>query len=166
MNRKYLLKSGIRVARLARVLAKSIDMFIVLIFIVALYPFGTILGALYLAFSDALYNGQSVGKRFIGFSVVSLEDGEPCSVRQSLIRNLPFSIPMLFLLIPLWGWVFSAIIGGGLMILEVYLLFKLDSGNRLGDVMADTTVIAAGSDGESLKSKTSSWFEANKALPG
>ena len=166
MNRKYLLKSGIRVARLARILAKTIDLFIVLIFVVALYPFGIFIGAAYLALSDALQGGQSVGKRFIGFSVISLEDGEACSAKQSLIRNLPFAIPLFFLMIPLWGWVFTAILGGGLMILEVYLLFKLDSGNRLGDVMADTTVIAAGNDKESLKVKTTSWFEANKALPG
>lgn len=160
LSRKYLLKSSIRVARFARVLAKAIDIFIVLICCVAMYPWGVLLGAGYMAICDSIQQGQSVGKKFIGFSVVSLHDGSSCSLKQSVVRNLPFTVPLLFAIFPIWGWIFSAILGTALVLLEIWLLFKIESGNRLGDVMADTTVI--NSDIEALPSnKQQSWFESS-----
>ncbi len=162
MNRKYLLKSPLKVARITRLIAKVIDLFIVLIISIFFYPGGIILGVLYISACDALQNGQSVGKKFIGFSVSSLEDGQPCSFRQSFIRNLPISVPLIFSIFPIWGWIFSILIAPPLILLEVYLLFKLDSGHRLGDVMADTSVV--GVDGNKIfdKKKQSSWFEASR----
>lgn len=162
MDRKYLLKKSIRAAKLSRLIAKAIDLFIVLV-LSLFYPVGLILAIVYLCVSDSLQNGQSVGKRFMGFSVISLEDGSPCSVKQSIIRNLPIIVPLAFAIIPFWGWVISLVIGIPLLILEVYLLQKLDSGHRLGDVMADTTVMA--NDGERIslnkKAKTS-WFDVTE----
>lgn len=164
MNRKYLLRSGINTARLTRLIAKMIDLFIVLILSVVFYPLGLILAIGYLSVADSLHEGQSVGKRLMGFAVISLEDGKPCTIKQSIIRNLPFLIPMCFAVIPLWGWIFCSILAVPLIILEVYLLFRLDSGHRLGDVMADTTVISNDPDRVVLKRKQTGWFESEKNM--
>lgn len=164
MKRKYLLKSGINTARLTRLIAKIIDLFLVVILSMLFYPFGLILAIAYIALSDSLYDGQSVGKRFMGFAVISLDDGTPCSIKQSIIRNLPIVIPMVFAIIPLWGWIFCSILSVPLMLMEVYLLFKLDSGHRLGDVMADTTVIANDPNRVNLKKTKEGWFENDKNM--
>lgn len=165
MDRKYLLKSGIRTARLTRLIAKAIDFFIVLILSMLFYPFGLILAIAYISVADALSEGQSVGKKLMGLAVISLEDGSVCSLKQSVIRNLPLVIPMGFALIPLWGWIFSSILAIPLILLEVYLLFKLDSGHRLGDVMADTSVIANDPDRVDIRKAQQSWFEEKNMSP-
>lgn len=159
MDRKYLLKSSIKVARVSRLIAKAIDLFIVLILSIFVYPLGIILSVAYIAISDSLQNGQSVGKKFMGFAVVSLEDGKPCTVKQSAIRNLPIIIPLGIAIVPIWGWIFSFLIGVPLILLEVYLLYKLDSGHRLGDVMADTSVMANDGTAAQIKKRKDSWFE-------
>ena len=159
MDRKYLLKSSIKVARISRLVAKAIDLFIVMILSVFFYPVGIILALVYIAVSDSLQNGQSVGKKFMGFAVISLEDGTPCSLKQSFIRNLPFLIPLFFAIIPFWGWIFAILLGIPLTILEIYLLHKLDSGHRLGDVMADTSVMANDGTAEQIKKRKDSWFD-------
>lgn len=158
MNTKQILRSSINTARLSRILAKIIDMFLVLILSMLFYPFGLLLAIFYIAMADSLHDGQSVGKRIIGFAVISLEDGTPCSVKQSVIRNLPFLIPMAFALIPFWGWIFSSLLAIPLLLLEMYLLFKLDTGYRLGDVMADTSVIGNDQNRADLRKTKDSWF--------
>ena len=164
MKRKYLLKSGLNTARITRLIAKGIDLFIVVILSVIFYPLGLILAIGYLALSDSLQDGQSVGKKLMGFAVISLEDGKPCTVKQSVIRNLPFLIPMCFAVIPLWGWIFCSILAVPLTLLEIYLLFRLESAHRLGDVMADTTVVSNDPDRVVLKRKGGSWFDTEKNM--
>ena len=158
-DRKYLLKSSLNVARISRMIAKCIDLFIVLILSIFFYPIGIFLAVIYMAVADSLQNGQSVGKKFMGFAVISLEDGKPCSVKQSAIRNLPIIIPLLMAIVPLWGWILSILVGIPLILLEVYLLYKLDSGHRLGDVMADTSVNANDGTSVAIKKRKNSWFE-------
>ena len=165
MKRKYLLKTGINTSKVSRLLAKMVDLFIVLILSTLFYPFGLILALIYMGISDSLYDGQSVGKRLMGFAVISLEDGTPCSLKQSLIRNLPIIVPMAFAVIPLWGWIFCSILAVPLILLEVYLLFKLDSGHRLGDVMADTSVIANDPNRVDLRKAQKGWFEEKNMSP-
>lgn len=160
LGRKYLLRNAISVARLSRLIAKAIDIFIILILSIFFYPLGVILGGIYLAVSDSVQNGQSVGKKFMGFAVISLEDGKPCNAKQSAIRNLPFLIPLFFAIFPIWGWIFSLLIGTPLICLEIYLLYKLDSGHRLGDVMADTSVMANDGMQVAIKNRRASWFDA------
>jgi uncharacterized RDD family membrane protein YckC len=157
MDRKYLLSIGPQRARLARLLAKGIDLGLVVIASVIAYPWGLALAIGYLAVADSLFDGQSIGKRFIGFKVVSLEDGRPCGMRQSFIRNLPFLLPLLFALVPFWGWLLCAMLSIPLIFLELYFLFKLDSAHRLGDVMADTTVL--GNDPQGLDVRRRAAFE-------
>lgn len=159
MDRKYILRSSIRAAQISRLMAKGIDLFIVLILSMLFYPFGLILTLVYISLADSLAGGQSVGKKIMGFSVISLEDGTPCSLKQSFVRNLPISIPLAFAIVPPWGIIFCTILLPPLMILEIYLLFKLDSGHRLGDVMADTTVIANDPNRADLGGNAQSWFK-------
>lgn len=163
MDRKYLLKSGIKSAKLSRVLAKAVDLFIVALLALLFYPFGLLIAIIYLALSDSFHGGQSVGKRVVGFNVISLKDGKPCDLKQSIIRNLPFLIPLGFFLIPLWGWIVCSIFAVPLTLFELYLLFKLDSGHRLGDVMADTTVIADDQNRADIKAKNG-WFEDQETV--
>ena len=158
MNRKYILESPIKIARLSRVLAKIIDLFIALIITILIHPVGVILAVGYLGISDYIQGGQSVGKRFLGFRVISLKDGSYCSFRQSIYRNLPFIIPLVFAIIPFWGWVFSLLLLIPLCALELYLIFTLDSGHRLGDVMADTTVIGNDPHHSDASKDKESWF--------
>ncbi len=165
MNRKYLLKSSLRVANLSRLIAKGIDLFILLILSIFFYPLGIILSFVYMSIADSLQNGQSVGKKFMGFAVISLEDGKPCTVRQSFVRNLPILIPLIFSIFPLWGWVISLLIGVPLILLEVYLLFKLDSGHRLGDVMADTSVLPNDGMQVPVKERKDTWFTSEAGQP-
>lgn len=164
MNRKYLLRSSINTSKITRLIAKLIDLFIVLILSVIFYPFGFLLAMTYLAFCDSLHDGQSVGKKFMGFSVVSLEDGKTCTPKQSFIRNLPFLIPAFFAIIPLWGWIISSLLSLPIAALEIYLLFRLDSGHRLGDVMADTTVVPLNPDSVILNRKKTEWFDSDKNM--
>jgi uncharacterized RDD family membrane protein YckC len=131
-------------------------MSIVLLLSIFLFPIGVIFGLIYMAVCDYLQSGQSVGKKLMGFRVISTEDGGPCTVKQSIIRNLPIMAPLSLALIPFWGWILSIIIGAPLLLLEAYLLSSLDSGYRLGDVMADTTVM--GDDNKMSLKKKSTWF--------
>ncbi len=160
MDRKYLLEKAIRVAKLTRLIAKAIDLLVVLCFSILFYPLGLILGIVYIALSDGLSNGQSVGKKFMGFAVKSLEDGSPCSYKQSAIRNLPFLLPLILAIVPFWGWILGGILGFGLVGLELYLLYNLDSGHRLCDVMADTSVMANDDNFAGVKNRKTAWFDA------
>lgn len=157
MNKKYLLKNSEKAGKTARLFAKAVDLFLCLLLSIFFYPVGILLAVFYLSVSDALQSGQSVGKKLIGFNVISIEDGEYCTIKQSIIRNLPLSLPLFFAVIPIWGWIIWLLAGSFFFVLELYYLLKLDSGNRLGDVMADTTVNAISSQGEG-KASLSGWF--------
>lgn len=151
---------------MARLVAKAVDLFIVLVLSVFFYPLGLGLSAIYIGISDSLQNGQSVGKKFMGFQVISLEDGTPCSVKQSFIRNIPILVPLVLAIFPVIGPILAIVAGTFLLVLEIFFLFKLDSGHRLGDVMADTSVM--GHDGTQIvtkKKKETSWFPENGATP-
>ena len=162
MDRKYLLEKAIRVAKLTRLIAKAIDVFIVVCFSIWFYPLGVVLGIIYMSMCDGMSNGQSAGKKFMGFAVKSLEDGSPCSYKQSVVRNLPFTLPLLVaLLLPIIGWILGSILGVVLIGFELYLLYNLDSGHRLGDVMADTSVMANDDNFAGVKNRKTSWFTSN-----
>jgi uncharacterized RDD family membrane protein YckC len=160
MNRKDLINNPMARARLTRLVAKLIDVGLVTLGAIFYYPMGLILGVIYLCISDSLYDGQSIGKRLMGFGVISLIDGTPCNTRQSFIRNLPFTVPLFFLIFPFWGWIFSAVFALPLAAMEVYFLFKQKSMHRLGDLMADTTVIANDGTRLDLRKQKAPWFDS------
>lgn len=161
--REFIKTNSKKVPLLARLLAKSVDLFLVLILSISFYPLGLLISIAYIACSDALPGGASVGKNFIGFRVISLEDGSPCSLKQSMIRNLPLVAPLILAIIPIWGVFLALLVGLPLIGFELYLLIGLDSGNRTGDVLADTTVISTSFENIPVK-KQERWFDSSKRI--
>jgi uncharacterized RDD family membrane protein YckC len=79
----------------------------------------------YLFFSDALPEGQSLGKRIMGIAVVDRRTGRPCTAWQAFVRNVLLAILGFF------DWIF--IFG--------------ERHQRLGDMVAGTIVVEAASVG-------------------
>lgn len=83
--------------------------------------------------------GPSVGKRLFGLRVLQDGTDRPATFSQSALRNMPFAMGWLFAAIPAF-WVFFVLLVVPLLGLEGYFVLRLDSGARLGDVLADTYV--------------------------
>ena len=135
-----------------RCLAKAVDLF--LIFLASLilpHPAGVFLGLLYILAHDGLPGGQSVGKRLLGFRVITFDgtgDGGhgpqiACDYMKSALRNAPLGVATFFAIIPFWGWIISIIVGIPMIAIELYLMATRENGTRLGDVMADSRVVQA-----------------------
>lgn len=133
-----------KVSTLTRCIAKGVDLcVIVLLSIILPYPLGVLLGFIYTLIHDGIRRGQSLGKYLFQLKVINLKDNEPCSLRDSVIRNAPLGVATFFGIIPFWGWIILILLGLPLVALEVYLMMTLENGGRLGDVMADTKVSEA-----------------------
>ena len=101
-----------------------------LLWIFAFYLFRNIIGynvALFIAsitslayflFSDALANGQSIGKKLLDIRVIDKETMQPCSLAQSFLRNITFPLGI-------FDWIF----------------IFFGSHRRLGDFIASTIVV-------------------------
>jgi uncharacterized RDD family membrane protein YckC len=79
---------------------------------------GMIAGLLYFLLSDALPNGQSIGKRILKIQVVHSKTAMPCSIGQSFLRNITFPLGII-------DWLF----------------IFFGSHRRLGDFIANTIVV-------------------------
>ena len=126
------------VSILNRAVSRGIDLVIALAVAEALPRAGWVAAVLYVLVADGVSNGQSIGKKLLGLRVLTA-DGEPCSIRDSIMRNIMFGLGMLFwtLLHPILGWpLLAATIG-----VEFLVLMGSDKGRRLGDELAGTTVI-------------------------
>ena len=104
--------------------------FYVLLFFIAGLPFfvlagglgmfvGSAVAGLYLLFQDGMAGGRSWGKKIAGTRVIDAETGAPCSIGQSLVRNLLLAVLNIF------DWIF--IFG--------------DTRQRIGDMVAKTYVV-------------------------
>jgi uncharacterized RDD family membrane protein YckC len=138
--------SHVKVSVANRVIAKVIDILIVFALAVALpYRIGPLLGFLYSLFADGfdrgIFHGQSVGKKVMKLQVISTITKKPATWKESALRNTPVGVATFFSLIPIWGWLILALIGIPLMLMEIYLMLRVDTGHRLGDVMGDTEVV-------------------------
>ena len=128
-----------------RVAAKLVDLFLVIL-VAAVLPrvLGPLLGFFYSVVADGFqfksFQGQSVGKKLFGLKVINRKTHQPASYRDSIIRNSPVGFSTFFAIIPIWGWIILFLVGLPLMVMEVYLIARVESGHRLGDVMADTEV--------------------------
>jgi uncharacterized RDD family membrane protein YckC len=80
--------------------------------------FAVAIGFAYFLFSDALPNGQSIGKRLLKIQVVSKETMLPCTLLQSFLRNVTFPLGI-------FDWIF----------------IFFGSHRRLGDFIASTIVV-------------------------
>ena len=72
----------------------------------------------YFLFSDALTNGQSIGKKLLDIKVIDKETMQPCSLTQSFLRNITFPLGI-------FDWIF----------------IFFGSHRRLGDFIASTIVV-------------------------
>lgn len=79
---------------------------------------GVVAGTVYFLLSDALPNGQSVGKKLLGLRVVNSKSMKPCSILQSFLRNVTFPLGIFD-----WAFIFFG------------------SHRRLGDFLASTIVV-------------------------
>lgn len=125
-----------RAGLLIRVVSKFIDIMLVFAAAEALPRAGWFAGLGYMLIGDGLFEGRSLGKRLTGLRVVS-EDGSPCSMRDSILRNSTIGAALLLWKIPLLGWILAVIVAA----FEFVVLFGSKDGRRLGDEVAKTYVI-------------------------
>lgn len=145
----------------ARILAKLIDFVLILGLSFMLYPLGLLIGIGYIVIADSLGNGQSIGKKMVGFGVLSLVDGSPCSLKQSFFRNLPFIMPLSLGLVPFGGPILTLILLFFVSLCEVVIMCNNAHFYRLGDMMAETTVIGDDQNREDIhkNKKCESWYK-------
>lgn len=122
---------------LLRVVAKSIDLIIIAAMAELLPRAGYLAGIGYLLIGDAFFKGRSIGKKLVGLAVVSKATGLPCSVRESILRNMILALGVLLFKIPFAGW----ILGPAAFALEGIILVGSKEGTRLGDEIAKTSVV-------------------------
>lgn len=137
-----------KVSVVNRVIAKTLDLFFVFLLVAILpYPAGPLLGFLYSLLGDGMnfgpFRGQSIGKKILKLQVLHYPDKKTANLRDAVFRNAPVGVATFFGIIPIWGWFILGVIGIPLMMMEVYLMLTVESGHRLGDVMADTEVVEA-----------------------
>ena len=65
----------------------------------------------------------------------------PAGLKTSVIRNAPVGLVTFFMIIPVWGWILSLLIGIPLALVEISLLIRAERRQRLGDVMAESVVV-------------------------
>lgn len=129
-----------RASLFIRVFAKILDFIIVAVMAEVIPRAGFYAGLFYMLIADSLFNGRSPGKYLMGIKTISVKEGLPCSVRESVIRNSPFAIGLLLYKIPLIGWIFLIFITA----FEFLILLGSKEGMRLGDELAKTLVIEFG----------------------
>jgi len=85
---------------------------------------------------DAIFGGQSIGKRVMGLKVVAA-DGGPINFARSAVRNIIY-VSFLVLAIPVLGLVLNTFISGPLGLIEI--LSVIFTGKRIGDHIGGTYV--------------------------
>ena len=99
---------------------------------------GVLSAAGYILIRDGLFDRRSIGKKFIGLRVASLEDSGPAATyRESIMRNVPLVLAYFLVLIPYAGWIL------GLPVLAAEGLTAIGdrAGMRIGDLLARTQVV-------------------------
>lgn len=124
-----------------RFAAKSIDAAIWLLLALLVPPAGTLFGVLFWLFSDGLVGGASPGKHLVGLMVLHKDERRPITLKESALRNVPFAVPALLLLLPA-GPIFCAIVGVPVLVLESYFLMSDPDEVRIGDIFGDSRVVA------------------------
>lgn len=124
---------------LLRVFAKILDGILIAAMAEVVPKAGFYAGLSYLLISDGLFDGRSIGKFLIGLRVVTVPGNEPCSMKESILRNAPLGVGVLLYKLPWIGWIFLVIVSA----IEFLILLGSSTGMRLGDELAKTTVIEA-----------------------
>ena len=129
-----------RAGPLKRIVARLVDLLVAWALTLVVPPIGVLGGILYLAVADGVQRGQSLGKMAFGLEVV-LGSGDPCTLKASAYRNLPFSLALLFAVIPFIGWILLVLAIVPVLLVELWLVIVDDRGERLGDRISGTFVV-------------------------
>ncbi|MGB9736380.1 MAG: RDD family protein [bacterium] len=129
---------------LERASAKFIDIAFALILASVLSPIGPAVGLVYSLIADGLMEGRSIGKWLVGIRVVDITKNTPCSIHQSILRNIPFGFAVLMFIVPVIGLFLFIFIGLGVIAVETYFLYTDLGSMRIGDTLADTMVVKKG----------------------
>lgn len=119
-----------------RLLAKSADLMVAVLFVAVVPTVGSLLALAFLLLVDGMPNGQSPGKRLMGVKAVHVPTRQGCSLRQSVIRNLPVAVAFGFAVNP-----FLLLVAIPVGLFELYMVATDPLGVRIGDIFADTQVI-------------------------
>ena len=120
-------------------------------------PAGIVMAFLYTLFADAMINGQSVGKKLFGVKAIYLPSRSGVRHRDSVLRNGPFGLVIILFMMPDFGILAFAFGALGIGSVEAWSAFRHPSGQRLGDLWAQTQVIDGKdviSQGEMLQAQT------------
>ncbi len=120
----------------SRVIAKAVDVLLVMTAAKVIPEIGFYLGALYLLIGDGFFEGRSLGKRLLGLQVKSLNEGSS-PVKDSVLRNSTIAFGFILLKIPLIGWLFFILI----YFLEFVIMLGNSENMRIGDEIAKTVVL-------------------------
>ncbi|HHW20594.1 RDD family protein [Thermodesulfovibrio thiophilus] len=120
-----------------RGIAKFIDFIIVVVLWKTFPGSGIFIGIFYLLISDGLFNGRSIGKKFLRLKVINIDRQSNADFRDSIVRNLPLAFPLFFVLIPIVGWLIFFLI----FAFEFILMVGDSEAKRFGDYLAKTSVI-------------------------
>lgn len=120
-----------------RTMAKIIDLVIVFILWEIFSKAGLLFGFLYFLISDGLFKGKSIGKFFLRLKVINSKKDKPADFRDSIIRNMPLALAILFLKLPILGIVAFIVV----FTFELIIAIGDQNSNRLGDYLANTSVI-------------------------
>lgn len=104
------------------------------------FPLGAGLALLYVLAADAIWPGQSLGKRLFGVRVVRRIDGTTTRLWHSIVRNLPLAVAAVVGLVPVLGVPLFVVLGLPLFLLEVRFCRSGQRGRRMGDILAETFV--------------------------
>jgi len=126
-----------RAGLMLRTVARILDLILIAAVIEVIPRAGFFAGLAYLLLGDGLFDGRSLGKKLIRLKVVSIETLQPCTFRESLLRNSTLGLGYLLWLIPWIGWIALPVIAA----VEFILILGNKEGRRLGDEIARTTVI-------------------------
>jgi uncharacterized RDD family membrane protein YckC len=133
---------------LNRLIARTIDLIIVVALHEIIPSIGYFTGLVYLLIADGLFGGRSVGKKLIGLKVVLKDDSgtvQVCGFKESIFRNFPFAIAYILCgmvgAIPLLGWLLSFGIVLVVLSFESLVIIGSSDGTRLGDEVAKTQVV-------------------------
>ena len=121
---------------LNRLIAKSLDLLIVLGVGELAPPYGFWAGLWYVLVADG-FTGRSVGKRLIGLQVWAPELRAGAGFKDSIIRNVPLAAGYLAWQVPYVGWLVTVAI----LSFEVLLIVGNNRGLRIGDELAHTQVV-------------------------
>lgn len=126
---------------LPRLLARLFDLMVCGALIALMHRAGAAAASIYLLLGDALFRGQSLGKRMLGIRVVHVPTRKGAGARQSALRNFPLALLGVMAMGPVAHWRLMAAFSLAVLGYEAARVLLHPLGKRLGDELARTQVV-------------------------